>query len=469
MSLFEASLIPALDADGDTISGAIWTFFASGTNTPITVYADAGLAVPLGSAVVADAAGRFPAIYLGEAQVRAVLRNAAGIIIPNSDIDPVNDGDGANDIAAIKLTGTPGIQSLGLQVPKGVYGSSQNSLSFQTMFSSPSDGPDFDNQRASLLISADTQDDGNSEEQTLCVLTKIGTGFGAAWLPSTVYNVGANVRNNGNVYRCTTSGTSAASGGPAGKTINILDGSVVWKWINDDAINAKVGIYNEVQNLAGGGRGWAQANNFEMEPGYNPDFAVCTEFDLTNNTGIDSQFGQFNRYNLYVFTKGSNRSTASIEVTSTNTTNAAAYWGLHFSGAKLAQNSVIGIDASADNGIGFGVAGGGSVTPSFGDSVIKDGSNALKGLNLLGAYGASAIEIGGTTPAAISLIGTFSSWFIFTPTPFKVYADGAMEAKSLKLDLGSVGDFANDADAAAGGIGLGGIYRNGGALRIRIV
>lgn len=101
MSLFEASLIPALDADGDTLSGAVWNFYASGTNTPVSVFSDAELTTPLGSSVEADGSGRFPAIYLNDNDpIRAVLRDASGVAVPRSDIDPVN---------ASTLTGLAGV------------------------------------------------------------------------------------------------------------------------------------------------------------------------------------------------------------------------------------------------------------------------------------------------------------------------------------------------------------------------
>jgi hypothetical protein len=90
MSLFEASLTPALDANGSTISGATWNFYASGTTTPLAVYADAAFAVSLGSVVKANSAGRFPAIYFDDANlVRAVLKFPSGGTVTRADIDPV--------------------------------------------------------------------------------------------------------------------------------------------------------------------------------------------------------------------------------------------------------------------------------------------------------------------------------------------------------------------------------------------
>lgn len=48
------------------------------------------------------------------------------------------------------------------------------------------------------------------------------------WTPSTAYTAGQSIYANGNTYLCTTSGTSAGSGGPSGYANAITDGSVVW-------------------------------------------------------------------------------------------------------------------------------------------------------------------------------------------------------------------------------------------------
>lgn len=55
-----------------------------------------------------------------------------------------------------------------------------------------------------------------------------------AWQPSTAYIAqNQNVANSGNVYRCKTGGTSAASGGPTGTGSSISDGStgLVWAYL----------------------------------------------------------------------------------------------------------------------------------------------------------------------------------------------------------------------------------------------
>lgn len=51
------------------------------------------------------------------------------------------------------------------------------------------------------------------------------------WAASKAYVVGQQVHNNNLVYRATAAGTSAASGGPAGTTAGITDGTVTWVYV----------------------------------------------------------------------------------------------------------------------------------------------------------------------------------------------------------------------------------------------
>lgn len=79
---------PALDSNASPYGGAKWYFYATGTTTPLNVYADADLTSSLGSVVTANANGRFPAIYFDATQAyRAVLKNADGSDTLE-DIDP---------------------------------------------------------------------------------------------------------------------------------------------------------------------------------------------------------------------------------------------------------------------------------------------------------------------------------------------------------------------------------------------
>jgi hypothetical protein len=375
-------------------------------------------------------------------------------------------------------------------VPIGTYfGTGGNSLSFETLISSPDDGADSDNQRAAVLIVTETADDGNSEEQTLCLLTTISTGYNTLWAQSTAYSAGQNVKVNTNVYRCITPGVSAASGsGPSGKGASIVDGSCVWRWINDAAIDAKVGIYNEVVLTPGAGQSWAQANNLEIEPGVLAPFIVNTELDLTNNCGTDSEFGGLNKYCLYLVCQGANTSTAFLEfATHAAQSVPAAKWGLHFApGDKLAENAVIGIDASAPVGIGFGTEAGGVADPTFTDAAIKDESNSPTALRAVGTYSETAIAIGGDGPAGLGIGGVYSlaevrlgsaaptgiliegsydDWQIFG-AGFSVDNVGGGTFSGLTLDPLPL-NYADDAAAAAGGVPLLGVYRTGSILKVR--
>lgn len=53
----------------------------------------------------------------------------------------------------------------------------------------------------------------------------------AAWAPTTAYLVGDRVTNSGNVYVCSTAGTSAGSGGPVGTGVGEVDGTAAWDFL----------------------------------------------------------------------------------------------------------------------------------------------------------------------------------------------------------------------------------------------
>jgi uncharacterized phage protein gp47/JayE len=67
----------------------------------------------------------------------------------------------------------------------------------------------------------------------------------SAWTPTTTYAVGDLRTNGGNIYSCTTAGTSAASGGPSGTGTSIVDGSVVWRFIAAGAAAVNVSFESE--------------------------------------------------------------------------------------------------------------------------------------------------------------------------------------------------------------------------------
>lgn len=60
----------------------------------------------------------------------------------------------------------------------------------------------------------------------------VGPSSGGLWAQSTAYVLGDRRTANGNVYQCSTAGTSAASGtGPAGTGTAIADGSAAWNFV----------------------------------------------------------------------------------------------------------------------------------------------------------------------------------------------------------------------------------------------
>lgn len=85
----------------------------------------------------------------------------------------------------------------------------------------------------------DPDDDGgigvlDIDPDTLYVYTDV-IGTPTAWLPATAYvaTPGARsvVTNGGRAYICITSGTSAGSGGPSGKTTDITDNTAHWRYL----------------------------------------------------------------------------------------------------------------------------------------------------------------------------------------------------------------------------------------------
>jgi hypothetical protein len=55
---------------------------------------------------------------------------------------------------------------------------------------------------------------------------------GQNWVASTTYALNQQVVNNSNVYKCTTAGTSAGSGGPSGTGSGITDNTAVWAYVD---------------------------------------------------------------------------------------------------------------------------------------------------------------------------------------------------------------------------------------------
>lgn len=86
--LFHSPVFRPLNISGGILPGAKIQFYISGTTTPTDVYADAGLTTPLSNPVIADADGRFVAIYLDPTVTyRALLFDEDDAL--QWDIDPL--------------------------------------------------------------------------------------------------------------------------------------------------------------------------------------------------------------------------------------------------------------------------------------------------------------------------------------------------------------------------------------------
>jgi microcystin-dependent protein len=113
-ALWPNSRIPQIDASGNPLVGAKAYFFDVGTTTPQTVYSDSELSIPQSSPVLADANGRFPAVYLSTnpGTYRQRVTNSAGTVIFDDDgisvpqaADYVPPDTGSTDITLLARTG----------------------------------------------------------------------------------------------------------------------------------------------------------------------------------------------------------------------------------------------------------------------------------------------------------------------------------------------------------------------------
>jgi hypothetical protein len=87
---------PAYDSNGKMLPGAQLWFTLEGTDTPATIYSDAGLTTPLTNPVVANGVGRFSPIYFNDAvslRVRLYTADAeVGTDDPEEEYDPFAAG-----------------------------------------------------------------------------------------------------------------------------------------------------------------------------------------------------------------------------------------------------------------------------------------------------------------------------------------------------------------------------------------
>lgn len=89
---YYSPFIPTFGSNGAPVAGAKLVFYYTGTTTYAPIYADSGLVTQLANPVVADAAGKYPSIYLSSSityRVRQLDPNGAQI---GTDYDPYIPG-----------------------------------------------------------------------------------------------------------------------------------------------------------------------------------------------------------------------------------------------------------------------------------------------------------------------------------------------------------------------------------------
>lgn len=273
----------------------------------------------------------------------------------------------------------------------------------------------FGHQKATLLLSGSTKEDGKSQEQTLAVTTTIGTGYTAPYRPRTRYKTGDNVAIGNAVYRAVQGGTSGASAELPGSRPDDLpfyvdDGSVKWEWINDAAINAKVGSYFETNVIDGAGAAWGAAFNYHINTMPKAGtFFPGVEFDYANNSGTDCALGVVDCTAIRVGLAGNAQVTHGLQITGdgSSTTGYSSMWALRINGDKVASHSAIEVDAAAPIGLGFGSSGIGGQSHAI--ATIQDVTASPTTLQTAGKKSIADLVLGASGPRAIQIYGSRSS------------------------------------------------------------
>lgn len=83
--LWPQSRTTIFDLNGDIVAGAWLNFWVAGTTTPLTAFQDSALSVPHPNVIVADASGRWPAVYLPYTDYRQRVRTPGGTVLFDDD------------------------------------------------------------------------------------------------------------------------------------------------------------------------------------------------------------------------------------------------------------------------------------------------------------------------------------------------------------------------------------------------
>lgn len=79
------SLSQQFDSTGAPLNGGYLYTYAAGTTTPQSAYQDYSLTIPWPNPMVLDSAGRIPAFYLADGQIKIRLTDSAGVVQVQAD------------------------------------------------------------------------------------------------------------------------------------------------------------------------------------------------------------------------------------------------------------------------------------------------------------------------------------------------------------------------------------------------
>jgi len=91
--MWSGSLVPWIDANGNPYAGAKLFFFDAETTTPRTVYRDGGQNESHDHPVVANGAGKFPAVFLQAGDYRERMETADGQVVHDVDLITAPNGE----------------------------------------------------------------------------------------------------------------------------------------------------------------------------------------------------------------------------------------------------------------------------------------------------------------------------------------------------------------------------------------
>lgn len=193
--------------------------------------------------------------------------------------------------------------------------------------------------RTQNLVQFNSAHPATTAESALVVNATSSTGFARSYGNSTKYARDDYIDVNGNVYKVTVAGTSAATGsGPSGTGASIANGSMVVAFQCPNACNGKFPFFVSHQVKAGAGHVWGGAIDMVLGNGYQGNFATTLELDATNH----SEAAQPNTNILFISgLAGSHPVQYGISIASASPDNFMLHDGIAFGGARAIRNAAI--------------------------------------------------------------------------------------------------------------------------------